>query len=118
MSSRGLSALLIVGTLSLASGAQAFDRTCMTQGQGTDRCVASMTVPETVVYGTLSDHGMTAGERYDAQGNPVDRQGNVVAVPNGRSGSIREVVESGDLGESPELREKEERLRREAETRR
>ena len=95
MSSRGLSALLIAGTLSLASGAQAFDRTCMqtqeTQGQNADRCVASMTVPETIVYGTMSDHGATAGERYDMQGNPIDRQGNVVAVPTGRSGSTREV---------------------------
>jgi len=95
MLSRGLSALLIAGTLSLASGAQAFDRTCMqtqeTQGQNAGRCVASMTVPETVVYGTLSDHGMTVGEQYDMQGNPIDRQGNVVAVPAGRSGSSREV---------------------------
>lgn len=95
MLSRGLSALLIAGTLSLASGAQAFDRTCMqtqeTQGQNADRCVASMTVPETVVYGTMSDHGATAGERYDMQGNPTDRHGNVVAVPTGRSGSVREV---------------------------
>ncbi len=95
MLSRGLSALLIVGTLSFASGAQAFDRTCMqtqeTQGQNADRCVASMTVPETVVYGTMSDHGATVGERYDMQGNPVDHQGNVVAVPAGRTGSSREV---------------------------
>jgi len=85
-----LSSFLILGVLSLASAAQAFDRTCA-QGQGADRCVASMTVPETVVYGTLSDHGKAVGERYDAQGNPVDRQGNIVAVPTGRSGSTREV---------------------------
>ena len=95
MLSRGLSALLIVGTLSFASGTQAFDRTCMqtqeTQGQNADRCVASMTVPETVVYGTLSDHGAAVGDRYDWQGNPIDRQGNIVAVPTGRSGSTREV---------------------------
>ena len=96
MSSRGLSALLIVGSLALAGGANAYDRTCMqpqeTQGQKADRCMASMTVPETVVYGTMSDHGMAVGERYDAQGNPIDRQGNVIAVPAGRSGSNREVV--------------------------
>ena len=92
MVSRGLSALLIVGSLSLAGGAQALDRACMqTQAQNADRCVASMTVPETIVYGTMSDHGMTVGERYDAQGNPIDRQGNVIAVPAGRSGSNREV---------------------------
>jgi hypothetical protein len=29
----------------------------------------------------LADHGMSAGEPYDVQGNPVDRHGNVVAVP-------------------------------------
>ena len=91
MLSRGLSALLIAGSLSLAGGAQAFDRTCKvaqeTQGENAARCMASMTAPETVVYGTLSDHG----ERYDAQGNPIDRQGNVIAVPAGRSGSNREV---------------------------
>jgi microcystin degradation protein MlrC len=67
---------VILGVMSLTSAAQAFDRTCTqrqdAQGQG-------------------SDHGMAVGERYDAQGNPVDRQGNVIAVPNGRSGSNREV---------------------------
>jgi hypothetical protein len=53
--------------------------------------MASVTVPETFVYGTLSDHGAAVGERYDAQGNPADRQGNIIAVPTGRSGSVREV---------------------------
>lgn len=92
MLSRGVSALLIAGSFFLAGGAQAFDRTCMqTPSQNADRCVASMTVPETIVYGTLSDHGMAVGERYDAQGNPIDRQGSVIAVPSGRSGSNREV---------------------------
>lgn len=93
MLSRGQSVFLIVGMLSLTSGAQAFECTQRqdAQGQGVDRCVAAVTVPETVVYGTLPDHGMAVGERYDAQGNPVDRQGNIVAVPAGRSGSNREV---------------------------
>ena len=88
-----LSASLILGVLSLASTAQAFDRTCATQGaqkQGVGRCAATMTVPETVVYATMSDHGMAVGERYDAQGNPVDHQGNIIAVQVGRSGSSRE----------------------------
>jgi hypothetical protein len=84
-----LSAFLIL-VLSLANAAQAFDRTCA-QNQGAQkqgaRCAAEMTTPETVVYGTLSDHGMA----YDAQGNPVDRHGNIVAVPAARSGSGREV---------------------------
>ena len=90
-----LPTFLILGVLSLASAAQAFDRTCAQrqdeQGQSADRCMASVTVPETIVYGTLSDHGMAVGERYDSQGNPVDRQGDIVAVPAGRSASTREV---------------------------
>lgn len=90
-----LPAFLILGVLSLSSAAQAFDRSCAqrqdAQGQNADRCMAAVTVPETVVYGTLSDHGWAVGERYDVQGNPIDRQGNVIAVPNGRSGSSREV---------------------------
>jgi hypothetical protein len=85
----GLSAILILGMVSLASAAQAFDGTCEKEGaqtQDAGRCMATMTVPETVVYGTMSDHGMAVGERYDAQGNPVDRQGDVIAVPADRSG--------------------------------
>lgn len=39
----------------------------------------------------LSDHGMTAGEAYDAQGNPVDRHGDVIAVPSDRASQAREV---------------------------
>ena len=90
-----LTAFLILGVLSLPSAAQAFDRTCVerqgAQKQDADRCVATMAVPETVVYGTLSDDGMAVGERYDAQGNPVDRQGNIIAVPADRAGFSREV---------------------------
>lgn len=33
----------------------------------------------------LSDHGMTAGEPYDANGNPLDRHGTIVAAPEGRT---------------------------------
>jgi hypothetical protein len=91
----GLPTFLILGVLSLTSAAEAFDRSCVqrqdAQGQNADRCMASVTVPETIVYGTLSDHGAAVGERYDAQGNSVDRQGNIIAVPTGRSGSVREV---------------------------
>ena len=43
----------------------------------------------------LSDHGMTAGELYDVHGNPVDRHGNIVAVPEGgRTQPAREVFAS------------------------
>src|SRR3954454_16676717 len=87
-----LPTLLFLGALSITGAAQAFDRTCAQRPDSqADRCIAAVTVPETVVYGTLSDHGAAVGERYDWQGNPIDRQGNVVAVPTGRSGSTREV---------------------------
>lgn len=41
----------------------------------------------------LSDHGMAAGEPYDAQGNLVDRHGNIIAThgPDGRAIHVREV---------------------------
>jgi hypothetical protein len=42
----------------------------------------------------LSDHGMTAGEAYDVQGNPVDRHGNIVAVPESGRTQHREVFAS------------------------
>lgn len=46
-----------------------------------------------VVRCVVADHGMAAGERYDAQGNPVDRLGNIVATPasDGRAIRAREV---------------------------
>jgi hypothetical protein len=52
-----------------------------------DRCMA--TLPETIVYDSLSDHG----PGYDAQGNPVDRHSNIIAVPAARGGT-REVFVS------------------------
>jgi hypothetical protein len=39
----------------------------------------------------LADHGMSVGEPYDVQGNPVDRHGDVVAVPENRGQATREV---------------------------
>lgn len=38
----------------------------------------------------LSDHGAI----YDAQGNPLDRNGDVIAVPAGRASQSREVFAS------------------------
>jgi hypothetical protein len=38
-----------------------------------------------------SDHGMTAGEPYDMHGNPIDRYGNVIAVPAPGRAEAREV---------------------------
>lgn len=39
----------------------------------------------------LADHGGAVGEPYDVQGNPVDRHGDVVAVPESRGRAAREV---------------------------
>ena len=89
-----LSVCLISAAVFASSVAQAFDRSSSNGGacaqqSAAERCVAAATMPatapETTVYGALSDHD--AG--YDAQGNPVDRQGNVIAT-QGRSGN-REV---------------------------
>src|SRR5215468_4391760 len=104
MISRTCLALCLLVASSM-TGTQAFDRLASvsradacgkTQRAVPDRCVATKpeTVPETIVYGTMSDHG----PGYDAQGNPVDRHGNIVAVPKGRpaSGQVREVF----IGES------------------
>jgi hypothetical protein len=61
-----------------------------TERTGTDRCMP--VAPETTVYGAMSDHG----PGYDAQGNPVDRHGDIIAVPAGRAtpGQVREVFVS------------------------
>lgn len=48
-----------------------------------DRCIAVLAPPVRVE--ALSDHGAGAGEAYDAQGNPLDRHGNIVAAPETRS---------------------------------
>jgi hypothetical protein len=67
---------------------------------GADGCVRYVAQQAIVVRcalepQALSDHGMTAGEPYDAHGNPLDRLGNVVAVPEGRGRPAREVF-AGD----------------------
>jgi hypothetical protein len=93
-----LSACLLVA--SSMTGAQALDRAMTSAGRAdacdkvervrADRCMP--TAPETIVYGSVSDHGPD----YDAQGNPVDRRGDIIAVPAGRaaSGQLREVFVS------------------------
>ena len=87
-----LSTCLILGLLSATSAAQSYDRQndrgrlacAQLQKAAADRCLAM--APETVVYGAMSDHG----SNYDAQGNPIDRHGNVIAVQSNRAGE-REV---------------------------
>ena len=64
---------------------------------GTDGCVRYVEGQAMVVRcalagpQVLADHGVAVGEPYDVQGNPVDRQGNVVAVPENRGNPAREV---------------------------
>lgn len=64
---------------------------------GLDGCVRYVAQQAIVVRCALaepqivSDHGMTAGEPYDAQGNPLDRHGDIIAVPEGRGQPAREV---------------------------
>jgi hypothetical protein len=81
-----------------ASAANGQDQALARAAGGMDGCVRYVAHQAMVVRCALdeprmlSDHGMTAGEPYDVQGNPVDRHGNVVAVPeNGRARQAREV---------------------------
>jgi hypothetical protein len=45
-----------------------------------ERCLAVIVI-DLPAGRVLSDHGASVGEPYDAQGNLLDRQGNIVAVP-------------------------------------
>jgi hypothetical protein len=103
MITRSLLAVSVILASPMA-GAQTFDHatghatarvsradTCgKPQKAAEDRCLAA--IPETIVYGSMSDHG----PGYDTQGNPIDRHGNIVAVPAGRAGTqqVREVFAS------------------------
>ena len=89
----------LLAALVLAGGAQAFDRSEASSAgsqscASADRCIVaqlpSRTMDGTVVYGMLSDNG----DAYDHQGNPIDRHGNIIAVPENRGGA-REVFVSG-----------------------
>src|SRR5882757_10072888 len=61
-----------------------------------ERCLAVI-VTDLPAGRVLSDHGANVGEPYDAQGNPLDRHSNIVAVPEAPatagapSGRTREV---------------------------
>jgi hypothetical protein len=85
-----LGTCLIFATLiSAASSASAQDQALAKASGAMDGCVRYVAHQAMVVRCALgepqilSDHGITAGEPYDVHGNPVDRQGNVVAVPQG-----------------------------------
>jgi len=88
-----LAAFLLVA--SSMTGAQALDRAMTSASRAcdnaqkarADRCMPI--APETIVFGSMSDHGPD----YDAQGNPVDRHGNIIAVP-ASSRQVREVFVS------------------------
>jgi hypothetical protein len=56
-------------------------------GPAVDRCLMVPVRPN--ADRVASDFGLTAGEPYDAQGNPVDRYGNIIAVSQDRSGAGR-----------------------------
>jgi len=95
----GFGTCLIVATMLTAAGpASSQDQALARASSGMDGCVRYVAQQAIVVRcalgdpRTLSDHGMTAGEPYDVQGNPIDRHGDVVAVPEGgRAQPAREV---------------------------
>jgi hypothetical protein len=91
-------ACLILATMLAAGGAaNAQDQALARASSAMDGCVRYVAQQATVVRCALgeprmlSDHGMTAGEPYDLHGNPVDRNGNVVAVPENGRAQHREV---------------------------
>ena len=89
--------LILTTMLTAASAASGQDQALARASGEMDGCVRYVAQQAVVVRCALgdprilSDHGMTAGEPYDVQGNPVDRHGNVVAVPEGRTRQAREV---------------------------
>ena len=94
----GLGTCLIIATMfSAASSANGQDQALARASSAMDGCVRYVARQAIVVRCALgepqilSDHGMTAGEPYDVHGNPVDRYGNVVAVPQGGRAQHREV---------------------------
>jgi hypothetical protein len=86
--------LIAAGLLSAAGAANGQDPSIAARATaasaGMDGCVRYVSGQAIVVRCALaepqivSDHGLTAGEPYDVQGNPVDRHGNVIAVPEGQ----------------------------------
>ena len=90
--------LLVAGSTTASQG---FDRSTVNatladacgkvRKAAADRCLVAA-IPDTMARGSVSDHGPD----YDAQGNPLDRHGNIVAVPAGWAGSreAREVFVS------------------------
>jgi hypothetical protein len=96
-----LGTCFILGTLlAAASAANGQDQALARASGGMDGCVRYVAQQAMVVRCALgdprilSDHGMTAGEPYDVHGNPVDRLGNVIAVPENGRAQHREVFAS------------------------
>jgi hypothetical protein len=93
-----LGTCLIVAALFTAAGsANAQDQALARASGAMDGCVRYVAQQAMVVRCALgdprilADHGMTAGEPYDVHGNPVDRHGNVIAVPESGRAQHREV---------------------------
>lgn len=103
MSARTLLASCLAVATALATGpAAAQDGTAgaTAVSNRVDGCVRYVAQQATVVSCALveprimSDHGMTAAEPYDAAGNPIDRNGDIIAVPSDARGPSREVFAS------------------------
>ena len=82
----------------LPQQATAGERCAQQSTPGTDRCLVVTLRPVTLGPVTVRPNAEPPasdfGPSYDAQGNPVDRQGNVIAVSQDRSGSARQVFAS------------------------
>jgi len=91
--------LIVAALVSASALAHAQSPSIAHASAATDGCVRyvegqAMVVRCAVAPQVLADHGVAVGEPYDAQGNPVDRHGNVVAVPDRREQVAREVFTS------------------------
>jgi hypothetical protein len=91
-----LIAAAMLSTAGSANGQDPLIARATAASAGLDGCVRYVAQQAIVVRCApepqiVSDHGMTAGEPYDVQGNLLDRHGNVIAVPEGRGQPAREV---------------------------
>ena len=82
----------------LPQHASAGERCAQQSTPGTDRCLMVTLRPVTLGPVTVRPNAEPTasdfGPSYDAEGNPVDRHGNVIAVSQDRPGSARQVFAS------------------------
>lgn len=101
MSVRILLATCLAAATALAAGPAAAQEGvaggATTVSNRVDGCVRYVAQQATVVSCALveprimSDHGVTAAQPYDAAGNPIDRNGDVIAAPGDGNAHSREV---------------------------